>query len=415
MTDRLREVLAARAGRDWELYRKTADSRERTSTAAMRRESSRREEGWAARWWEEGAPRFCAATSPEALAAGIPSAGRVPTAAADPLPWPTVTAAPAPPVTLSPLADLFDDLARQVAAESRGEATLSRLTVRQGVRSEWIENGSGLNVSDAASRQDGFAAATGRRGTRARDAVVVFRWDGAPEIPSLARRISDRVTLPLADRGAPFDRGEWLLDPSVSAALLAALTPLFTGEARVRSRSGYPVFSRRVQVVDDATADARFDGEGTPTRRVALVEEGSLRAALRDLAAARRTGEPSTGHGVRASYRTPPQLSPRRLFFASDRGEAPAELLSRVRRGIFAAAPTAPVLADLEADRFEVEFTGVAVIAGRAQAPVAAARASGRLSELLVRIAALGTDRQFFSHPHPVGAPTLLVERASFE
>ena len=415
MTDQLRDLLGARAGRDWELYRKTAESRELATAPAMRRESSRREEGWAARWWENGAPRFCAAASAEALASGIPAAGRIPVAPAEPLPWPSGRPAPAAPLPLTPPPDLFAELARQVAVESRGEATLSQLSVRRGIRSEWIQNGADLEVSDVSVRLDGFASATGRKGTRARDAVVVFRFDGEPDVASLARRISDRVTLPLSDRPTPFDRGEWLLDPAVAAALLAALTPLFTGEARPRWRSGAPVFSRRVHVVDDATADARFDGEGTPTRRVTLVEEGTLRDSLRDLSAARRTGEPSTGHGVRPSYRTPPHLAPRRIFFTPERGDSPAELLSRVRRGLFAAAATAPVLADLDEDRFEVEFTGVSVIAGRAQGPVAAARASGRLSELLQRITALGTDRQFFPHPHPVGAPTLLVERVSFE
>jgi predicted Zn-dependent protease len=224
------------------------------------------------------------------------------------------------------------------------------------------------------------------------------------------------VTLPLSDRAAPIARGEWLLDPAVGATVLAALTPLFTGAVTVRWwREGALLFSPRVTIVDDATADARRDDEGTPSRRVTLVEEGVAQSRLSDLVSARRTGESPSGHGVRASYRTPPQASPRRLFLATDRGESPAELLARVRRGIFASALTAPPLIHLEENRYEVEFTGVAIIAGRAQVPVSTARASGRLSELLQRIRAVSTDRQFFAMPHPVGAPTLLVEHATFE
>jgi predicted Zn-dependent protease len=82
---------------------------------------------------------------------------------------------------------------------------------------------------------------------------------------------------------------------------------------------------------------------------------------------------------------------------------------------VFASALSAPVRLDLENDRYEVEFTGVTVVGGRAQAPVAGARSSGRLSELLLRVEAAGSDRQFFPMPYPVGAPTLLIERASFE
>ena len=70
---------------------------------------------------------------------------------------------------------------------------------------------------------------------------------------------------------------------------------------------------------------------------------------------------------------------------------------------------------DLDADRYAIEFTGVSVIGGRAEGPVAGARASGRISDLLRRIAAVSSDLQFFPAPFPCGSPTLLVERASFD
>jgi predicted Zn-dependent protease len=76
---------------------------------------------------------------------------------------------------------------------------------------------------------------------------------------------------------------------------------------------------------------------------------------------------------------------------------------------------TAPVTVDLDGDRYSVEFTGVVILGGRASEPVAGARVSGRISEFLARIAGVATDRQFFPMPYPVGAPTLLVERANFE
>jgi predicted Zn-dependent protease len=91
------------------------------------------------------------------------------------------------------------------------------------------------------------------------------------------------------------------------------------------------------------------------------------------------------------------------------------ELLGRVARGVFARAVTAPLAIDLERDRYSIEFTGVAVLAGHAREPVAGARVSGRVSELLHRIAAVATDRQFFPMPYPVGAPTVLIEKVSFE
>ena len=201
-----------------------------------------------------------------------------------------------------------------------------------------------------------------------------------------------------------------LMDGSVST-----LAPLFAAENLPRWVKRGELASRRVTIADDASADAPCDGEGTATRRILVVEAGALASRLYDLRSAARASVHSTGHGVRPSYRTPPRPGPRRLFFETAGGVAPPELLAGVGKGVFARALTAPITMDLEGDRYSVEFTGVAILGGRASEPVAGARVSGRISELLARIAGVATDRQFFPMPYPVGAPTLLVERASFE
>jgi predicted Zn-dependent protease len=413
----LADQLEGLAPGAWELYEKSAVSRETAAAGAERAEIERREEGWAARWWEGGGARFAAASSPERLARAIADSAALPAATGAPPDWPTGRC-PAPEAGLAPEPpprEVFEELALLVAAESRGEAIMTELTLRRGRVVERIVNARGGDVTLAIARSDGVALAVGRRGARACEARVVFRADGPLDLPGLARRLADRATLPLSDRGTPFKRGEWLLDPSVGAALLASLASLFTEAAAPPWVSRSHLASERVTVVDDATADAAFDGEGVATRRAVLVTQGRWRARLHDLQSAKRCGASPTGHGVRPSYRTPPAPGPRRLFFENASAAAPLELLSSVKRGLFAAAPTAPVRIDLAADRFAVEFTGVAILAGRAQGPIAGARATGRLSELLRRIAAVATDRHFFPMPYPVGAPTILVDGATFD
>ncbi len=401
----------------WELYEKNAVSRETAAAVSERGEIDRREDGWSARWWESGAARFAAASSLERLSSAIADGGALPAAPGDPPEWPTAKSAPpeARGELESPPAELFEELALLLAAESRGEAILTELSLRRGRVRERIANARGGDVRLATGRLDGVALAVGRRGARACEARVVFSADGPLDLPGLARRLADRATLPLSDHGAPFSRGEWLLDPSVGAAMLAGLAPLFVNEVPPPWVSRSHLASERVTIVDDAAADAAFDGEGVPTHRAVLVTEGRWRARLHDLVSAKRSGARPSGHGVRSSYRTPPAASPRRLFFETAAGVAPLDLLASVKRGLFAAALTAPVRIDLAADRFTVEFTGVAIVAGRAQGPIAGARATGRLSELLRRITAVATDRQFFPMPYPVGSPTLLVERCAFD
>ncbi|HEY3202428.1 MAG TPA: metallopeptidase TldD-related protein [Thermoanaerobaculia bacterium] len=411
----LREELSRRAPGQWELYRKTAESREIEASRSLRRAAWRREEGWAARWWEAGEPRFAAASSPRELLLALPEATRVPLHTEDPPDWPSGTATCSPAESVDPPPDLFEEVTRAVSANSHGEALLAELSLRRGRAEEQIVNGAGLDVAKNQTVLDGVALAVGRRGSRARETRIAFRWGSTPEIEPLARRLSDAATLPLSERPTPFASGQWLLDPSIAAALLAAISPIFSSDRppiwAARGRLGAP----GVSIADDASADAPFDGEGTRTRRILLVEDGALVGRLHDLRSAKRADARSTGHGVRASFRVPPTAGPRRLFFESQRPSSPAELLSAMTKGLFASALTAPVRIHLDRDRYEVEFTGISVVAGRAQGPVAGARASGRISELLRRIVRLSMDLQFFPMPFLVGSPSVLVERANFE
>jgi predicted Zn-dependent protease len=320
---------------------------------------------------------------------------------------------PAAAVTAPP--DLFAPLAQLVSEKSRGEAVLASLTLRRGRAVEEIRNSAGGRVRMESSQLDGIARAVGRRGPRTCERRSVFRWDAEPDLQGVAGRLADGATLPLASRGPTFSRGAWLLDPAVAASFLAALAPLFCADALPLWVKRGEIASRRVTIVDDASADAPCDGEATPTRRVVLIKDGALVSRLHDLRSAARAGGFSTGHGVRPSYRNPPRPGPRRLFFETAGGVSPRELLAGVARGIFARALTAPVFVDVDADRYEIEFTGVALSGGRASEPVAGARVSGRISELLARITQVATDRQFFPIPYPVGAPTILVERVNFE
>jgi predicted Zn-dependent protease len=419
VTSRLEELrgqLERRAPGAWELYEKTADSLEIETGPGESTSVSRSERGWAARWWTGGSPRFACASSPEALEQAVSEGSRVESAPEGAPVWPTGTSsARTPPGPVEPPPDLFNELHVRIAAESRGEAALKSLTLRRGASEERVLNARGLDVSFPTAVFDGIAHAVGRKGSRACEGRAVFRWDGRPDLDALARRLVDRATLPLSDRPSPIERGEWLLEPSVAAALLAGLAPLFCGESLPRWMHRGEVFSPAVTVVDDASADAHYDGEGTPTRRVMIVQKGVLSSKLYDLRGAARAGAASTGHGVRPSYRVPPVARPRRIFFEIASPAPARELLSSVRRGLFASALTSPARFDFQRDRYEFEFTGIAVIGGRAAGGVAGATARGRISQLLRRIRALSTDRQFFPMPYPVGAPTLLVERSEFE
>ncbi len=107
-------------------------------------------------------------------------------------------------------------------------------------------------------------------------------------------------------------------------------------------RLGQTVASPLVTVVDDGTAPGRrgtsaFDDEGTPARRVVLIERGVLTGLLHSRSTAAALGMAPTGNGRRESYRHPPLPRMRNTFIAPGEDD-PADIVASVEDGLYVAA-----------------------------------------------------------------------------
>ncbi|HEX2031899.1 MAG TPA: TldD/PmbA family protein [Actinomycetota bacterium] len=154
-------------------------------------------------------------------------------------------------------------------------------------------------VSTVVSGPDGgtgFAEVTSRRSADIDPAAVGQRAFGK------ARDSRDPRDL---DAG----RYEVVLEPAAVATIVAFLGYLgFGGRAIAEGRScfsgriGERLLSERVTIYDDArsplTIGLPFDFEGTPKRRVDLVEGGVVRGGVHDRRSARQAATESTGHAL---------------------------------------------------------------------------------------------------------------------
>ena len=197
------------------------------------------------------------------------------------------------------------------------------------------------------------------------------------------------------------------------------------GTSAFSGRIGERVAAPGVTVVDNgAMADRRgslsIDDEGTPTRENVLIEDGILVGYMQDRLNARLMGVEPTGNGRRESFAHPPMPRMTNTYARSGRDD-PAELLARMKTGIFAKSFGGGQV-DIVSGKFVFSCTeAYRVENGRLGAPIKGATLIGDGPSVLTRVIGIGNDMALDegvgmcgkggqSVPAGVGQPTLLID-----
>ncbi|MFT3966620.1 MAG: metalloprotease TldD [Sphingobium sp.] len=196
-------------------------------------------------------------------------------------------------------------------------------------------------------------------------------------------------------------------------------TSAFTGKI------GQRVAAPGVTVVDDGSILNRrgslsIDDEGTPTQENILIEDGILKGYMQDRLNARLMGVPATGNGRRESYAHAPMPRMTNTFMRGGNDD-PAELLSRIKNGIYAKSFGGGQV-DIVSGKFVFSCTeAYKVENGRLSDPIKGATIIGDGPTALTRVTGIGNDMALDegigmcgkggqSVPAGVGQPTLLLE-----
>ena len=197
-------------------------------------------------------------------------------------------------------------------------------------------------------------------------------------------------------------------------------TSAFSG--RIGERVGAP----GVTVVDDGSIAGRrgslsIDDEGTPTGETVLIEDGILKGYMQDRLNARLMGVEPTGNGRRQDYAHAPMPRMTNTFMRAGNDD-PAELLSRIKKGIYAKNFGGGQV-DIVSGKFVFSVSEAYLIEnGRITAPVKGATLIGVGPETLNRVCMVGNDLRLDegvgicgkdgqSVPVGVGQPTLKIEQ----
>ena len=197
------------------------------------------------------------------------------------------------------------------------------------------------------------------------------------------------------------------------------------GTSAFSGRIGERVAAPGITVVDDGSMNGRrgslsIDDEGTPTGETVLIEDGILKGYMQDRLNARLMGVEPTGNGRREDYAHAPMPRMTNTFMRSGKDD-PAELLSRVKNGIFAKSFGGGQV-DIVSGKFVFSCTeAYKVENGKLGAPIKGATLIGDGPSVLTRVKGIGNDLELDegvgtcgkggqSVPAGVGQPTLLIE-----
>ncbi len=232
-----------------------------------------------------------------------------------------------------------------------------------------------------------------------------------------------------------FEEAQW--NRAIDEALNQALVNLRAvdapaGEFTVLLGPGWPgvlLHEAGVTVVDDGAMESpvgggrrgslSIDDEGTPTGETVLIEDGILKGYMQDRLNARLMGVEPTGNGRRESFAHAPMPRMTNTFMRGGNDD-PAELLSRVKNGIFAKSFGGGQV-DIVSGKFVFSCTEAYKIEnGKIGDSIKGATLIGDGPSVLTKVSGIGNDMAIDegigicgkggqSVPAGVGQPTLLV------
>ncbi len=210
-----------------------------------------------------------------------------------------------------------------------------------------------------------------------------------------------------------------LLDYHAASGLISNFSQAINGDNVQRGRSIYAdkmnkeITSPSLTIYDDGTlngglSSSRCDGEGTPSQRTVIVEDGVLKNFLYDIHTANKGNIPSTGNGMRSSFSDMPAVGLSNLILDFEG----LEPLSEIQHGIFVTDVLGAHTANPISGDFSVEAMNAFKIEnGEIIHPIKNAMLSGNIFSILQEAnAASQKTRQLgpFIVP-PINVPNLRV------
>lgn len=206
-----------------------------------------------------------------------------------------------------------------------------------------------------------------------------------------------------------------IFDPLVATSILEHIFEGVNGDSVYRGASflagklGQKIAASHVNVIDDGTmiggfGTSPFDGEGIPTRRTVVIENGVLNSYLLNTYTAKKLGLQTTANASRGLAGTP-GIGPGNYFLQAGT-RTPQQLIGDVKEGLYV-TEFLGMGVNLVTGDYSRGASGLWISGGEVTYPVEEITVAGNLKDMFMNISEIANDLEFRGS---VAAPTLRID-----
>jgi PmbA protein len=206
-----------------------------------------------------------------------------------------------------------------------------------------------------------------------------------------------------------------IFDPLVANSILGHIFEGVNGDSVYRGASflagklGEKIAAPQVTVIDDGTmvggfGTSPFDGEGIPTRRTVVIENGILKSYVLNTYTAKKLGLQTTANASRGLAGTP-GIGPGN-YFLQPGSRTPQQLISDVKEGLYV-TEFLGMGVNLVTGDYSRGASGIWISGGELTFPVEEITVAGNLKDMFLNISEIANDLEFRGS---VASPTIRID-----
>ena len=232
----------------------------------------------------------------------------------------------------------------------------------------------------------------------------VARKLGGLESPEHVGKVAAQRTIRrLGARKAKTAHVPVVLDPLVAASMLGHIFEGVNGDSVYRGASflagklGEKIAANHINVVDDGTmvggfGTSPFDGEGIPTRRTVIIENGVLKSYFLNTYTAKKLGLQTTANASRGLAGTP-GISPGN-YFLQPGTKTPQQVIGEIKDGLYITEFLGQGV-NLVTGDYSRGASGLWISGGELAYPVEEITVAGNLKDIFFNISEVANDLEF--------------------